>query len=180
MCNYCGCRDFPLIARLTEEHEAIAEAAGRLRRAITHGAADPVAALDNLLTLLMPHTATEEAGLFAELRAEGSLTEAVDKLCDEHDDIHGVLGAVDRNTPDWPTVLAALDRLHRHIDNEEHGLFPACVFALPIDAWDRVTPDPPTTSHPHDHGHGQGHGQGGCGHHEGGIGHAGHHHRQAA
>jgi hypothetical protein len=50
------------------------------------------------------------------------------------------LGAVDRAAPDWPTVLAALERLHRHIDNEEHGLFPAAVIALPIPAWDRITP----------------------------------------
>jgi hemerythrin-like domain-containing protein len=141
MCNYCGCREFPLIARFTEEHEAIADAAGRLRRALVHGTGDPVAALDDLLALLMPHTAAEETGLFAELRAEGSLAELVDKLCAEHDDIHGVLDAVDRGTPDWPVVLVALDRLHRHIDNEEHGLFPASVIALPIDAWDRVTPD---------------------------------------
>jgi hemerythrin-like domain-containing protein len=140
MCNYCGCRDFPLVARLTEEHEAIANAAGRLRRAITHGEGDPVAALDELLALLVPHTGTEETGLFAELRAEGSLTEAVDKLCAEHDDIHGVLGAVDRAAPDWSAVVAALDRLHRHVDNEEHGLFPASVIALPIEAWDRLTP----------------------------------------
>jgi hemerythrin-like domain-containing protein len=139
MCNYCGCRDFPLIARFTAEHEAIANAAGRLRRALTSGEADPTAALDDLLALLVPHTGSEESGLFAELRAEGSLAEAVDKLCAEHEDIHGVLGAVDRSAPDWPAVLAALERLYRHIDNEEHGLFPAAVVALPIEAWDRVT-----------------------------------------
>jgi hemerythrin-like domain-containing protein len=141
MCEYCGCRSFPLIARLTEEHEEIANAAGRLRRAVTHSEADPITALDELLALLRPHTGVEETGLFVELRAEGSLAEEVDKLCAEHDDIHGVLGAVDRTTPDWPAVLAALDRLHRHIDNEEHGLFPASIIALPIDAWDRVTPE---------------------------------------
>lgn len=140
MCNYCGCRDFPLIAALTAEHEEITNAAGRLRRAITLGEADPVAALDDLLALLRPHTTNEETGLFAEVRAEGSLTEAVDRLCAEHDDIHGVLGAVDRNAPRWAPVLAALDRLHRHIDNEEHGLFPAAVVALPIDAWERIAP----------------------------------------
>ena len=151
MCNYCGCRDFPLIARLTEEHEKISNAAGRLRRAITHGEADPVTALDELLTLLMPHTSLEETGLFVELRVEGSLAEAVDKLCAEHDDIHGVLGAVDRAAPDWPAVLAALDRLHRHIDNEEHGLFPASIIALPIEAWDRVTVEGPRDGHCHDH-----------------------------
>jgi hemerythrin-like domain-containing protein len=141
MCNYCGCREFPLIGQLSAEHEAIATAAGQLRRAITQGDADPAAILDELLALLLPHSATEEHGLFVELRAEGSLAEAVDTLCAEHDDIHGVLAAVDRDAPDWPAVLAALDRLHRHIDNEEHGLFPAAVITLPIDAWDRVTPD---------------------------------------
>src|SRR5262245_20548242 len=81
MCNYCGCRDFPLIAQLTAEHEAIANAAGHLRRAITTGEGDPMAALDDLLALLMPHTGTEESGLFVELRTEGSLADAVAKLC---------------------------------------------------------------------------------------------------
>ena len=139
MCNYCGCREFPLIARLTAEHETIANAAGRLRDAVV-SENDPFASLDDLLALLLPHTSIEETGLFTELRAEGSLTEAVDKLCAEHDDIHGVLGAVDRADPDWPAVLAALERLWRHIDNEEHGLFPAAVIALPFPAWDRLTP----------------------------------------
>ncbi|WP_019872539.1 hemerythrin domain-containing protein [Salinispora oceanensis] len=146
MCNYCGCREFPLIGRLTAEHEAIANAAGRLRTAITSGAENRVDLLDDLLALLMPHTETEERGLFLELRAEGSLTEAVEQLCDEHDDIHGVLSTVDRAAPDWPAVLAALDRLHRHIDNEEHGLFPAAVIALPISAWDRLTPQQSDTA----------------------------------
>lgn len=147
MCNYCGCRSFPLIGQLTAEHEAIANAAGRLRRAVTLGEGEPVGALEDLLALLLPHTSTEETGLFVELRAEGSLAEAVDILCAEHDHIHGVLGAVDRAAPDWTPVLAALDRLHRHIDNEEHGLFPASVIALPIDAWDRVTRESPV-AHP--------------------------------
>ncbi len=142
MCNYCGCREFPLIGRLTAEHEAIAEAAGRLRDAITKGTGDPQALLDALLGLLKPHTAAEERGLFAELRAEGSLAGAVEQLCAEHDDIHGVLNAVDRSGPDWPAVLGALQRLRRHIDNEEHGLFPAAVIALPIPAWERLDPRP--------------------------------------
>lgn len=140
MCNYCGCRDFPLIGQLSTEHESISDAAGRLRSAILRGDPAALRVLDDLLALLTPHTTVEEDGLFAELRAEGSLAEAVARLCAEHRDIHGVLGAVDRAAPDWPAVLAALDRLHRHIDNEEHGLFPAAVIALPIPAWDRITP----------------------------------------
>lgn len=141
MCNYCGCRHFPLIGRLTAEHLAVGETAGLLRRAITDGRhADAFALLRELLALLVPHSATEEGGLFAELRAEGTLAEAVEQLCAEHDDIHGVLGRVDPAAPDWAAVLTALGRLRRHIDNEEHGLFPAAVIALPIPAWDRITP----------------------------------------
>lgn len=147
MCNYCGCREFPLIGRLSAEHLAVEESAGLLRRAITDGRhADAVRLLDELLALLVPHTATEEGGLFSELRAEGTLAEAVEQLCAEHDDIHGVLGSIDRAAPDWPVVLAALGRLRRHIDNEEHGLFPAAVIALPISAWDRITPDAEPTA----------------------------------
>jgi hemerythrin-like domain-containing protein len=131
-----------LIGRLTDEHLAIAEAAGRLRRAVTAAGGDPLVSLDEILALLGPHISTEESGLFIELRAEGTLAEEVDKLCAEHDDIHGVLGAVDRAAPDWPAVLAALDRLRRHIDNEEHGLFPAASVVLPFSAWDRLTPSP--------------------------------------
>ncbi|MFD0474586.1 hemerythrin domain-containing protein [Nonomuraea thailandensis] len=111
-----------------------------------HGDAAPL--LDELLTRLLPHTVTEESGLFAELRAEGSLAAEVERLCAEHAGIHGVLGTIDRATPDWPAVLEALDRLYRHIDHEEHGLFPAAVIMLPLDAWDRITPGQPPAGLP--------------------------------
>lgn len=147
MCNYCGCRDFPLIGLLSEQHVAIEECAGELGRAIRDARHEDAAGLlEALVDLLIPHTLTEERGLFAELRAEGSLAEGVERLCAEHADIHGALTAVDRAAPDWPVVLAALERLHRHIDNEEHGLFPAAVIALPIPAWDRITPAEPAPS----------------------------------
>ncbi|TDC69380.1 hemerythrin domain-containing protein [Actinomadura sp. GC306] len=141
MCNYCGCRDFPLIGRLSREHVEIEEAAGELRRAIGQGRyGDAVPLLDELLGLLTPHTGTEESGLFAELRAEGSLAAEVARLCAEHEEIHGVLGAVDRRDPDWDAVLGALGKLREHIDHEEHGLFPASIVMLGMDAWDRITP----------------------------------------
>ncbi|MDP9868221.1 MULTISPECIES: hemerythrin domain-containing protein [Streptosporangium] len=145
MCNYCGCRDFPLIGRLSEEHWQIEETAGALRRAINESRyGDALSLLDGLLAQLIPHTATEENGLFAELRAEGSLAEAVDRLCAEHDEIHEVFGTVDRTAPDWAAVLEAIGKLRRHIDSEEHGLFPASVIMLPISAWDRITPQQST------------------------------------
>lgn len=142
MCNYCGCREFPLIGRLSQEHWDIAECSGALRRAIGEDRHDrAMVLLDELLARLIPHTTIEESGLFAELRADGALADEVRRLCAEHADIHGVLGTVDRAAPDWPAVLKALDRLHQHIDHEEHGLFPAAVIMLPLAAWDRITPD---------------------------------------
>ncbi|GAA1703609.1 hemerythrin domain-containing protein [Nonomuraea sp. AD125B] len=141
MCNYCGCREFPLIGRLSQEHWDIQECAGELRRAVRAGRqAEAVALLDELLARLLPHTATEEDGLFAELRAEGTLAAEVERLCAEHGAIHGVLAAVDRTAPDWAAVSAALDLLVQHIDHEEHGLFPASVIMLPLSTWDRITP----------------------------------------
>ena len=135
MCDYCGCHDFPLIRRFADEHLVIEETAGALRRAIMSGdTATAVPLRERLRGLLLPHTEAEERGLFAELRDEGSLAGAVSALCAEHADLHAALAS-----PDRTTVLPALDRLHRHIDNEEHGLFPAAVIALPIDAWDRIT-----------------------------------------
>ena len=142
MCNYCGCRAFPLIRRLTDEHEAIADTASELRHAIVAGRHDAATRLlDELIGLLIPHTTTEERGLFAELRYDPVFAEEVDNLCREHADIHGVLMTVDRAVPDWSAVIAAIRRLYRHIDNEEHGLFPAAVIALPIPIWDRITDD---------------------------------------
>jgi len=146
MCNYCGCRDFPLIGRLSEEHLRIGELSVELRRAIRAARYDEAARLlDALLAELLPHTAAEERGLFAELRAEGSLADEVERLCGEHAGIHDVLTGIDPASPDWPRVLGALELLHRHIDKEEHGLFPAAVIMLPLPAWDRITTGPPST-----------------------------------
>ncbi|MFG2085879.1 hemerythrin domain-containing protein [Spirillospora sp. NPDC048824] len=131
-----------MIGQLSQEHWEIGETAGGLRRAIVQGRYGAAATmLDELLARLLPHTATEENGLFAELRAEGSLAEEVERLCAEHDDIHAVLGGIDRADPDWPAVLEALGKLREHIDHEEHGLFPSSIIMLPIAAWDRITPE---------------------------------------
>jgi hypothetical protein len=143
MCNYCGCREFPLVGELSSEHVEIEETAGELRRAIQGGRyGEAEVLLDSLTAQLAGHTAKEEEGLFAELRADGALADEVDRLCAEHDDIHGVLRRADRTAPDWALILDGLQRLHWHIDKEEHGLFPAAVITLPLAAWDRITPAP--------------------------------------
>jgi hypothetical protein len=144
MCNYCGCLEFPLVRQLTDEHEAIQDAAGRLRPLVREGryaeARQQLAELDGLL---VSHAATEEGILFAELRSEGTLAAEVEQLCVQHKDIHSQLGPVDAAWLDWTAVLGALDLLRQHIEDEEYDLFPAAVVTLPIAAWDRITPPVP-------------------------------------
>lgn len=139
MCNYCGCREFPTIAALTEEHSGIEETAGALRRAIRAGDHEPARRLLAILNdQLLPHVEREERGLFAELSSEATLRGTIDELCAEHVDLHAALRPPAGDDPDWGPVLAALDRLHEHIDKEEHGIFPAAVVLLPMPAWDRI------------------------------------------
>jgi hemerythrin-like domain-containing protein len=139
MCNYCGCRDFPEIGELSAEHVEIEETAGLLRRAVDAG--DDTTArrlLSQLTELLMPHVTREETGLFAALSDEVTMRDTLAELCAEHGDLHAVLCPPSGEDPDWPAVLAALERLHHHIDKEEHGVFPAAVVLLPMPAWDRI------------------------------------------
>lgn len=139
MCDYCGCREFPVIGALSAEHVEIAETAGLLRRAIAVGQDDEARRLLAELTgLLAPHVAREERGLFAELAAEGSMADTVEALCAEHTHLEAALRVPGDGAPDWSPVLSALDRLHEHIEKEENGLFPAAVILLSMSAWERV------------------------------------------
>jgi hemerythrin-like domain-containing protein len=140
VCDHCGCREFPVIGALTAEHERIQESAGRLRRAIQardDGAARRLQA--ELAGQLAPHVATEERGLFAELRADATIRATVERLCEEHRQLAAALRPPAGDEPDWQPVLAALDRLRDHIDKEEYGVFPAAVVLLSMPAWDRIT-----------------------------------------
>ncbi|HEX6499030.1 MAG TPA: hemerythrin domain-containing protein [Micromonosporaceae bacterium] len=140
MCNYCGCREFPVIAKLTAEHLAIQEVAGSLARSLRDGdldAARPL--LAELTDLLEPHTRYEERSLFAGLRHEPDMAETVDELYDEHDAIDEVLQTAGRDGIDAPILLAVVERLYRHIDKEEHGIFPAAVVLLDMSSWDEVS-----------------------------------------
>lgn len=126
-----------MIGRFSAEHEAIANAAGELRRAAELG--DLPAArdrADQLGQLLHPHTASEERGLFSELRRDPEFTEHVDDLCREHHDLDAGLAAIAGG--DMSGAGRFVDRLRRHIDREENGLFPAAAVALDGAGWERV------------------------------------------
>ena len=157
MCSYCGCRDVVLIGQLTAEHEAIVNAGGQLHLAVAAGEMDQAGELlDELESLLHPHTDLEERGIFAELRQDETSTQHVDLLCGEHRDLDERL-AVCRGG-DWSGLDALLFALREHIEKEENGLFPAALTSLDGDQWERLHEDPAVTgapqhAHPHDHAH---------------------------
>jgi hemerythrin-like domain-containing protein len=137
MCSYCGCRDIPLIARLTAEHTHIIEAGAGLRTVAALGDIAAVAqAAASIGGLLKPHTKSEEIGLFAELRRDATFTAPIDALCEEHHLIDDELDALARG--DLSRVMPLLGLLRRHIEKEELGVFPAALASLGDEQWERL------------------------------------------
>lgn len=137
MCSYCGCRNIPLIAQLTRQHEDITNSTTALRAAARNDDRPGAAAAVGALGLLMhPHTHLEEHGLFAEMRKDDSFTEHIDSLCAEHQDIDKLSEAVAAG--DLSRVGPLLTLLANHIDREENGVFPAALAALDNEQWDRL------------------------------------------
>jgi hemerythrin-like domain-containing protein len=137
MCSYCGCRSFTIIGRFSTEHEEIINASATLRRAAQRG--DRAAARESahdLAHLLHPHTASEEEGLFRELRRDPDFAEHVESLCREHTDLDARLETIAAG--DLSGVPAFIDLLRNHIDREENGLFPAAAVALDWAAWEEI------------------------------------------
>jgi hemerythrin-like domain-containing protein len=135
MCSYCGCRNIPLIARLTEEHEDIGNSTSALTSALR--ADDPEAAAlaaKEFAELMHPHTRLEERGLFAEMRKDEMFTEHIDSLCAEHGTIDSELD--DIIAGDLSRIQPLLTLLSNHIDKEENGLFPSALVYLDNEQWD--------------------------------------------
>jgi hypothetical protein len=128
VCDHCGCRAFPAIAELTEEHEQILQLAWDIAEGPPHGAAG-TAARAQLHSLLASHVAVEEEALYPLLVATGDLLiDACAVLEEEHRDLRAALddGGFDRRSF---YALAA------HIENEEMELFPAAMFAFEDEHW---------------------------------------------
>lgn len=137
MCSYCGCTETTVIGRYTDEHEAVVNALGDVRRAVhSDSRSDIAASTAALRAILAPHTASEERSLFVELRKEPELAETVAMLCAEHVAIERHL---DRVAALEPSAYAELEHvLRRHMDKEDNGLFPAAVIALDGPSWERI------------------------------------------
>jgi hypothetical protein len=140
MCEYCGCQSVPAIAELTAEHDRIREVARDLD-AVAQRHDLPVATelAGRLLTLLAPHTAVEEQGLFPAMA--GEFGAHVTSLTDDHRRIEQVLGdlAAGDPTDGWPLrVRAVVGELFDHILREQDGLFPAALSVLTPQQWDHL------------------------------------------
>ena len=148
MCDYCGCRTRPLLARLGIDHARIQG----LSTAIRHDMGVDTA-LATLAELLAAHSATEEAGLYPELAAAGIAT---DDLYADHAAVDALVAAARAGDAAALTELeGALARLDAHIQREEYDLFPAAHQLLSDAAWDRIDAGDhehlPGHDHPHPH-----------------------------
>lgn len=154
MCEYCGCRDIPLIGRLSEEHYEAVDALGSLRRAIESGVATDVAeASGHLAGHLFVHNDSEEAGLFHELAKDEYFAPTITELIAQHRQFRALVDRIEGG--DWDAYHELEQVLRHHIDREENGLFPATAVAVDGETWaeiDRLTHD---FNHEHhrEHGH---------------------------
>lgn len=138
MCQYCGCRDMPLIRDFVAEHEHALDCADDILRALDRGDRGVVPQLlSRMQTLLRPHWAGEENGIFQVMAArEQQYADYVGPLVAEHRDLAELLASVDISTAEGEhAVRVAFDELRGHIRREEDGLFPASLTALSGDDW---------------------------------------------
>jgi hemerythrin-like domain-containing protein len=140
MCEYCGCRQIEQLAELMDEHLALLDVAGDVRRDLEHRRLDEaVAGLRRLAVLLDRHARREEDGVFTALRELGDFTEEIDDLTAEHAEFHRRLGDLGTESPTLKADADALfDHLIQHIDREDLGIFPVSTVSLGAPGWDRV------------------------------------------
>lgn len=141
MCEHCGCRGVEPIAVLMDEHFALLDLAGDIRRELASG--DRVAAEASLLELgrqLDLHVDREERGIFAALKAQGDFAGAVAELEGEHVAFDSELEDLAPAAPDFEKrVSDLLAELSVHIDKENLGIFPVAVVTLGAAGWDIVS-----------------------------------------
>jgi hemerythrin-like domain-containing protein len=141
MCQYCGCRQVPLIRDYIDEHEHIVDAGDDALRALDRGdlgrAQQSVSRMRDILT---SHWAGEEAGVFTVMsETDASYAEYVEVLVGEHRSLAAFLNVFDITLPAHRERLRfEVESLSEHIAREEDGLFPATLTTLSGDQWDRA------------------------------------------
>lgn len=146
MCEYCGCQSITAIGILTREHDAVVDLIGEVRSAHRDGdAAAMVEGARRIVTLLEPHTAVEEGGLFPAMADD--YPDQIADLQEEHRHIEAALAQATTilgtgappSAPGWQQrLLDALDVLRHHILKEQDGVFPAALAELSTTQWESV------------------------------------------
>ncbi|HET9733375.1 MAG TPA: hemerythrin domain-containing protein [Acidimicrobiales bacterium] len=137
MCSYCGCESEAVIAELMAEHEQIRDLAHRAKAALTSGDVTTTASFcADIGRLFAAHDSKEEAGLFAELTADGEAAGAVSDLVGEHRALEAALENLAGG--DVAGLDGVLTRLLDHAAREENDLFPAALQLLADGAWARI------------------------------------------
>lgn len=117
------------------EHEHIINHLGVLRDNL-HDVERRNSATVTLSEHLLPHTGSEEVGLFTVLARDEVLTDHIARLCNEHQLIESLLGQITGGQLD---VFPELEKVLRdHMDREDNGLFPAAAIHLGGPEWDEV------------------------------------------
>ena len=138
MCDYCGCRQIPLIRDYIAEHERVTDLGGDAVRALDAGDLATVRrCLANMATELAAHWQGEENGLFRVMGREPEYADYIGPLIEEHRDLAELLATVDVAAPsDQRRIRVAVAELLEHISKEEDGLFPASLVTLSGQDWD--------------------------------------------
>jgi hemerythrin-like domain-containing protein len=141
MCEYCGCRQIEPLAELMDEHLALLDVSGDIRRRLVHRDRDrAMELLHEIGGLLDRHVRREEAGVFTALRHTGEFTDEVDDLEAEHRDFESQIAALDKHADDFADrVDRLLTNLAHHMDREDLGIFPVSTVTLHASGWDLVT-----------------------------------------
>ena len=138
MCQYCGCREIPLLRDYIAEHERAMNYGGDAVRALDRGELDRARELlAAMADELRSHWRGEENGLFAVMGTDDLYAEHIAPLVAEHRELDALLESVELSeSDDRDRVRKAIFDLHAHIAKEEDGLFPASLTALDGDEWD--------------------------------------------
>jgi iron-sulfur cluster repair protein YtfE (RIC family) len=138
MCQYCGCRDMPLIRDYISEHAYILNLGRQAVHAIDRGELDVASQqLGEMAAELKTHWRGEENGLFAVLVREEMFAEHIAPLVREHRELDDLLATVDlAENVGQHAVREAVEELFEHIRKEEDGIFPAALTSLDGADWD--------------------------------------------
>ncbi|HEY0950960.1 hemerythrin domain-containing protein [Nocardioides sp.] len=151
MCEHCGCRGVEPIAQLMDEHLALLDLGGEIRRHLETG--DRRGAWQLLAQLahdLGHHVDREERGLFQALKDQGDFGDAVAELEGEHADFDELLSDLGLDDADLETrVDELLAELSTHIDKENLGIFPVAVVTLGASGWNTVAAVHQEPTHTH-------------------------------